>query len=175
MRWLVFGVLAACATSAPQLPDQPPDQKPQPPDQPPEQHAEQPLALVYKSEQQVHRDACNDGAYDSCSRLTLIYGNRFGEDTMRTRFSAECEEGDALACYELGWRYMMGVGGLDKKLDLGRAALLRACELGLARGCYDIAQSYRFGKLGSSEDPAAYKRYIGRACDKGDRAACDEL
>jgi TPR repeat protein len=120
--------------------------------------------------------SCVDGDRSSCKRLTLLYGNALGEETMRTRFAARCQKGQASACYDLGWRLVLGLGGLERFPEEGWRLLRLGCDAGHAAACFDVAQSHRTGALTPSGEPdlASYQVLIARACDLGSQDACAE-
>jgi uncharacterized protein len=84
-----------------------------------------------------------------------------------------CDGGEAIACDDLGVRYLKGDGAAK---DLTRSAALfrRACDGGDSVGCYDLAESYRFGD-GVAKDMKAASAFYQRACDGKVANACAEL
>lgn len=81
-----------------------------------------------------------------------------------------CEDGDALACWSLGFSYLHGAGA---PVDKPRAAALfrRACEGGRASGCSEAGFMYYEGN-GVAQDFARSTSFYQQACQLGSMGDC---
>ena len=106
----------------------------------------------------------------------------------------DCDDGGAIACYELGVMYQSGEGATQDfaraaslyeqacdggemrgctNLGFARAASLyeQACDGGEVRGCTNLGRMYRDGQ-GVTQDFARAATLWQQACDGGEVEAC---
>ena len=85
-----------------------------------------------------------------------------------------CEQGSAVACFNLGVKLDAGAEGVAK--DPARAASLyrRACEAGSGPGCANLGAMLDKGE-GVPRDEAQAAIILQRACDQGDGGGCHNL
>jgi TPR repeat protein len=83
-------------------------------------------------------------------------------------FDRACGMGDQVACGNLGWMYVAGVG-VERDAERGTGLLAGACDRQDGRSCY------RLGMVESARDPAGAVARFRRACELGDADGCASL
>jgi TPR repeat protein len=94
---------------------------------------------------------------------------------------AACDDGDALACNQLGLWLHDGLNGAEVDLEEAAARYARACELRAGIGCYNLA-GQKAGGQGIPRDPEGARELVLEArahyqasCDAGALAWCSNL
>lgn len=86
------------------------------------------------------------------------------------RLAMECDEGNAVACYNLGWMYDHGDGVVVNKV-LAARLYGRACDGGDTSACFNLGLNYEHGK-GVPIDLQRALQLYERACLRGHQKAC---
>lgn len=109
--------------------------------------------------------ACDLGLDAGCASLAEFVQHG-GQDL----FLRDCDRGDGVSCFILGWQMDKGLG---VAVDPARAAALfeRSCAAGWARGCGTLGDFYRQGE-GVPVDPVRATDSYVKACEGGDAPSC---
>jgi TPR repeat protein len=88
-------------------------------------------------------------------------------------FRNKCDRGDALGCYNLGYRYEKGKG-ITKSESRAASLYQQSCDMGEKLACNNLAVLFETGR-GVVKDASQAARLYTRACDQKDWLACRNL
>lgn len=88
-------------------------------------------------------------------------------------FKSACEEGDVVACNDLGFLYRRGVG-VDYDPKQASELFDRACAAGVAVACANLGVNYDVG-VGVEQDSDKAFGFLEEACGKGSAYGCMNL
>jgi TPR repeat protein len=105
--------------------------------------------------------------------LVILSGSLMVASSFRQSLNA-CNRGDAVACEEVGVRYITGNG---VRLNGYKAIqyLSKACKHSVAGACNTMAFIYANGEGGVKQDYKKALYYWRKACRYGDRSACANI
>jgi TPR repeat protein len=92
----------------------------------------------------------------------------------RYLLSADCIEGKAEACFEVGLGMHRGIEGFPRDLARAVAAYERGCAAGNEGSCNNLGDALEFGE-GTGKDGARAVQLYERACHAGEALACTNL
>jgi TPR repeat protein len=125
------------------------------------------LAKAHGDDIVLLRQACDLGDGEGCFMLGLKLGNgREGAGA----YEQACDDGNPLACTNLGWMYQYG-HGVAVDLDAAMRLYKRGCDGTRCSGrnnlgCVNVARLYRDG-IGVKADPELAIVLFRKVCDRG--------
>ena len=126
-----------------------------------------------------YSEVCDSGNLNGCFYLGLsFYGDRFtlGYDAKKKAkingypqkaikmWTNDCENNDALACFNLGRLYLN-----ERELEKSKYFYKLACDNGEMKGCMGITGKYGYTK---EETKQEFIKNYTKACDNGEMNAC---
>jgi len=126
-----------------------------------------------------YEQGCEAGDAASCvgAALGVERGDLMGSDPAKARgmLVRACQElQHARGCTLLGRRYLDGLDGAEKSVDMAATMFSLGCELGDAESCRRVGMMTARGK-GVPRDSSAARLYLTDACAWDDYTGCREL
>ncbi len=131
------------------------------------------IRIAPDEEKQVFvKKACNAGVSEQCVAAVLDYfdGEEIGAIAA---WREQCSQGDADACFSLGYVYDQGEG-VERDERVASALYREACEASNAGACVLVGRMYRRGR-GVGKDVFQAVEFANRACDMGSMPGCVDL
>ena len=92
--------------------------------------------------------ACDDGGYQGCTYLGILYANGQGVEQNYTEafkyFKIACDNGEYQGCHNLGFLYESGKG-VRQSYSMAKEYYSKACDLGSQQGCREFATLNKYG------------------------------
>jgi TPR repeat protein len=126
--------------------------------------------------------ACDGGVAAACRKLAAAVpemaatqdATGVSPEQRRYLLSAECIEGRAEACFEVGLDMHRGLAGFPRDPVRAVAAYERGCAAGSEGSCNNLGDALEFGE-GTSKDARRAVELYDRACRAGEALACSNL
>lgn len=121
----------------------------------------------------LYKANCDGGYTPSCNNLALLVTREGGDLTdAQVLLDLACKGGEAVACFNLGFRAESGSVTANKELAAGYYR--RACDMNFAEACYYLGTLVRYGD-GVPKDEDAGRDLYEKACVGGYARACSAV
>ena len=125
------------------------------------------LAKAHDGDIVLLRQACDLGDGEGCFMLGLKFGN---DKEGAAAYEQACDDGNPLACTNLGWMFQYG-HGVSVDLDAAARLYKRGCDGSRCSGrnnlgCVNLGRLYRDG-IGVKQDQQHAVRIFREVCDRG--------